>query len=1032
MKIIYTLLVFIVTINVQAQKPLKYIYQKDDGKLYYHSALSSDGSLIAYSNNSTTYQNSALFFGYRANDKWILTDSIKTDMNKEATIEVVAMSDDGKRIAAGFTNKDILSGTNTNEGSVIVYQNNNGKLSQIGQEIFGTRKDFARYDNIKFSGDGKTMALAKIEQFGKCYVAFYKLDNNIWTQKVSPIIGKYNNDYFGYAMDLDYSGTKMVIGAYNVNFDNKYNVGYSAIYHLSGNEWVEQPIVIKGNNFQSSCGWNVSMTSKGDKVAITSTYDSIDRVRIFVLKNNNWQEEKTNLSSIIGADKLSNAQISKDGKNLFVSQRLESNTGLFSYSINNIYKNNGLDNNWKKKALTYYTSKIEVEVSASFSLNHDASVIAIGAPLEDAIISPLYGGVLLSIIYDKAYGRVYENVHEDLCTYFIDDIERGDLSIDVNNGNSTIDIDENGLFTTSALPKGNYTLKLLTPQNLLDTCQLTYNIYIDSLGQFIDLPEIGFNIEPNLQGRVFEDFNLNCQLDAGEVGIENMIVRIEPGNINVYTDSSGYWKIDKLPKVGTYKYTLNTSPNNISCGNLTETIQLAQIDSSINVGNIPLRNSNYNIQIVAYYDFNENSEYDLDEQVIQDYGINLNDTMLIYANYGNPKIFYTPRGTSKIKFAYNDEWVVSDTSYNEIAIDVPGNPRIYIPLKPRNAKTTPVHYFSSSMAICDSTANATLSSSYFNNVKTKVQTEIIFKNAIVFSFPPYTSKTDSSYIWNFEKNEVNASSTIYFTYLTDETTEENDSTKFEYVVKVKNSANDTLINESRNKYSRILLCSFDPNDKQVDPPGKGEYKQTLKDSPLIYTIRFQNMGNFRARTVVVKDTLSDLLDPTTFKLLSSSHPITQTSLNKNLLSFSFFNINLPPASENEILSNGYINFVIHPKKDIDENSIIANKAAIVFDKNKPIVTNEVMNTMVTEITTTKEIVKSNDVIVFPNPANHVVSVYSLKSKILAVSLIDLNGKLLTTVKDNFDHIALDNMTQGIYIVQILTTNGVVNKLMNKN
>ena len=66
-----------------------------------------------------------------------------------------------------------------------------------------------------------------------------------------------------------------------------------------------------------------------------------------------------------------------------------------------------------------------------------------------------------------------------------------------------------------------------------------------------------------------------------------------------------------------------------------------------------------------------------------------------------------------------------------------------------------------------------------------------------------------------------------------------------------------------------VLCSYDPNDKLVQPVFPNNYALIGED--LIYTIRFQNTGNAEAYDVVIKDLLDPNLDLSTFQYIASSH-----------------------------------------------------------------------------------------------------------------------------------------------------------------
>jgi hypothetical protein len=78
-----------------------------------------------------------------------------------------------------------------------------------------------------------------------------------------------------------------------------------------------------------------------------------------------------------------------------------------------------------------------------------------------------------------------------------------------------------------------------------------------------------------------------------------------------------------------------------------------------------------------------------------------------------------------------------------------------------------------------------------------------------------------------------------------------------------------------------------------------------------YRIDFQNTGTYRAFDVTLLDSLSPLLDWSSVRVLSSSHPC-MSSRYGNVLDFSFHNINLPTASVNDSASKGYVVFEFKP------------------------------------------------------------------------------------------------------------------------
>jgi uncharacterized repeat protein (TIGR01451 family) len=149
-------------------------------------------------------------------------------------------------------------------------------------------------------------------------------------------------------------------------------------------------------------------------------------------------------------------------------------------------------------------------------------------------------------------------------------------------------------------------------------------------------------------------------------------------------------------------------------------------------------------------------------------------------------------------------------------------------------------------------------------------------------------------------------------------------------------------------YKATVLCSYDPNDKQVRP-ARGGSNYTLFDEELIYTVRFQNTGNDTAFTVIIRDFLDPNLDWTTVHPISASHPF-EMDINylSGRLTFTFNEILLPDSTTNEAESQGYVLFSVQALEDLSEYTEIRNTAHIYFDVNPAIITNTVKNTMVSE------------------------------------------------------------------------------------
>ncbi|MBP6389721.1 MAG: T9SS type A sorting domain-containing protein [Flavobacteriales bacterium] len=156
----------------------------------------------------------------------------------------------------------------------------------------------------------------------------------------------------------------------------------------------------------------------------------------------------------------------------------------------------------------------------------------------------------------------------------------------------------------------------------------------------------------------------------------------------------------------------------------------------------------------------------------------------------------------------------------------------------------------------------------------------------------------------------------------------------------------SLLAEFMAPWNDVIICSFDPNDKQVAPAGAGPYGVVPLDTDeLDYTIRFQNTGTDTAFHVVIRDQLSSWLDESTLQVIGMSHPLTSLQIEPDRdVVFTFANILLPDSNSNEPASHGFIKYRIRPFAGIPNGTTIANTAAIHFDVNAPVITNTTLTT----------------------------------------------------------------------------------------
>jgi uncharacterized repeat protein (TIGR01451 family) len=245
-------------------------------------------------------------------------------------------------------------------------------------------------------------------------------------------------------------------------------------------------------------------------------------------------------------------------------------------------------------------------------------------------------------------------------------------------------------------------------------------------------------------------------------------------------------------------------------------------------------------------------------------------------------------------------------------------------------------------------------------------------------------------------------------------------------------AGDETPADNVSEYNQTVVGSFDPNDKAVTEGSQIALADV--DEYLHYLIRFQNSGNFLAENIRVEDFLSANLDASTLEVVSTSHPYRSTLTQGNRLQFFFDNINLPPESENEPGSHGFIAFKIKPVSTLVVGNVIENTADIYFDFNFPIVTNTVSTTVA--LLGNPDIDFDNAIRLYPNPAGNVLTIENLtSSEIMSVKIFNQLGQLVKAV-DDFDAsprtvIAVDGLTTGTYFVKVNSNNGTATKKLIK-
>ncbi len=228
-----------------------------------------------------------------------------------------------------------------------------------------------------------------------------------------------------------------------------------------------------------------------------------------------------------------------------------------------------------------------------------------------------------------------------------------------------------------------------------------------------------------------------------------------------------------------------------------------------------------------------------------------------------------------------------------------------------------------------------------------------------------------------------------------------------------------------------VIGSYDPNDKRGFPLGWRAGHLIERGQELEYMLRFQNTGTDTAFQVILRDTVTPLLDVTSLRAGASSHPYTYSVSGTGVVTFYFPDILLPDSNVNEAASHGYVLFRLRQTPGLAPGDVIENQAAIYFDFNEPVLTNTSFHTIghpLISATVDRPVGNDLELRVFPNPLADQVTFQVhelLAGSQFYLSLFNIQGTLLRQeqfVGTDFQFQRKD-LLPGVYFFQLTEKNG---------
>uniref|UniRef100_UPI0040494B1D T9SS type A sorting domain-containing protein n=1 Tax=Flavobacterium sp. TaxID=239 RepID=UPI0040494B1D len=402
------------------------------------------------------------------------------------------------------------------------------------------------------------------------------------------------------------------------------------------------------------------------------------------------------------------------------------------------------------------------------------------------------------------------------------------------------------------------------------------------------------------------------------------------------------------------------------------------------------------------------------------------NTDIFYPNSTNNYSYTLPEGNHELtsQLIDLDLWTVSPSSIN-LSFPLDSSPYV------QNFCITPSSTFNDAEIILiplnsgipGMQANYKLIYKNKGNTMLSGSVDLLFNDDVMNFLAASTNvnyQSTGNLSWNYTNLMPFETREISFSMLLNTPTDPNFPLNLEdllnYTATINNSNPDETPNNNTFTLNQTILNSYDPNDIRCLEGNTLAIDQV--GDYVHYLIRFENIGTSNASNVVIKDILdATKFDYSTLVPLNASHNFYTRIVNGNEVEFIFENIQLPFDDAD---NDGYVVFKIKTLETLLLGDSFSNQAAIYFDFNFPIITNNETTSIVDE-SLSNNVFNNLPISIFPNPTKNNLNIQS-KSAILKISIYDLNGRLLNNVQPNSNQteykLDVENLSNGVYFLNV--------------
>jgi hypothetical protein len=260
----------------------------------------------------------------------------------------VTLNDDGTIVAVGAIKSDLSIGgiKYENVGVVKIFKWSGSAWEQEGNDIFGRSEHDEAGQSVALNSVGSCVAIGDNGMGDNGNVRVFKRDTLLidgW-KLVGQILEGGDGDNFGYSVDMNQAGTRMVVGALREDIGTNLEAGAAHVYDFNEDTlaWEKVGSAIEGTQVNGYTGITVSMTEDGNTVTIGSSRNNVNAtadnnggtnagvVKIFTFNEitEDWVQVGCDINGVNAKDQAGyDSAISGDGSTVVVGARMNDSGG---------------------------------------------------------------------------------------------------------------------------------------------------------------------------------------------------------------------------------------------------------------------------------------------------------------------------------------------------------------------------------------------------------------------------------------------------------------------------------------------------------------------------------------------------------------------------------------------------------------------------------------------------------------------------------------------------------------------------------